>query len=244
MGTRSPSGSARAGMPGRCTRAALTHARVEDVDAPTAELRAAHDAVAELYAEVLADVLDRTPVDRAVLGLFCDLAAERDDGATAVADVGCGTGRLTPFLVGRGLLPHGVDLSPEMVRVARRDHPATPFAVADVRDLPFDDATLAGAVCWYSLMYLAPDARPRAFAELARVVRPGGYLAAAFKVGDDRLRRGGARVGAAFDVYWRSPATMLRDVTAAGFRVVFSACRPAEPDEDQPQGYLIARREP
>jgi SAM-dependent methyltransferase len=211
------------------------------VDGSTDELRRAHDAIAELYADRLATVLDRTPADRAVLGLFCELVIEHGAG-TAVGDIGCGSGRIAPYLAARGLTPHGVDLSPEMVRVARRDHPGIPFDVADVRDLPFAAASLAGVVCWYSLMYLAPSARPRAFGELARVVRPGGYLATAFKVGDDQLRRGGARVGVAFDIYWRSPAAVERDVAAAGFDVVFSACRPPDPDDEQPQGYLVARR--
>ncbi|HEY0814527.1 MAG TPA: class I SAM-dependent methyltransferase [Pseudonocardia sp.] len=211
------------------------------MDATTAELRQAHDAIAELYADRLADALDRTPADRAVLGLFCDLLFEQNDG-TAVGDIGSGSGRLARFLVERGVQPHGIDLSPEMVRVARRDYPGIPFDVADMRDLPFADASLAGVVCWYSLMYLAPAQRPRAFSELARVVRPGGYLATAFKLGDDRLRRGGQRVGVAFDIYWLSLAEMERAVTAAGLHVVFSATRPAGPDEDQPQGYVVARR--
>jgi ubiquinone/menaquinone biosynthesis C-methylase UbiE len=138
--------------------------------------------------------------------------------------------------------PHGVDLSPEMVRVARRDHPGFPFEVGDLRNLPFGDATLAGVVCWYSLMYLAPDDRPAAFAELARVVRPGGHLTTAFKMGDDTVRRGGRTVGVEFDIWWLSHAELTRRLTDAGFAVVFNAERPADPDEVQPQGYLIARR--
>lgn len=212
------------------------------MDPATDELRLAHDTIAELYAERLADALDRMPAERAVLGLFCDLLT-----GTAVADIGCGSGRLAPFLTSRGVEPRGVDLSPEMVRVARRDHPGVPFDVADVRALPFADASLAGAVCWYSLMYLAPDERPRAFGELFRVIEPGGHLATAFKIGDGRLRRGGATVGVAFDIYWLPVAEMEREITAAGFEVVFTAATPAAPadptrPEEQPLGYVVARR--
>jgi SAM-dependent methyltransferase len=211
------------------------------VDARTDELRQAHDALAELYADRLADILDRMPIDRAVLGLFCDLVLDGGLG-TAVGDIGCGPGRLAPYLAGRGLQPRGVDLSPEMIRVARRDHPGVPFDVADVRSLPFEDSSLGGVVCWYSLMYLAPSARPRAFRELARVLRPAGYLATAFKAGDNRLRRGGRTVGVEFDIYWLSPEEMRRQATDAGFHAVYWAGRPADPDEHQPQGYLIAQR--
>jgi hypothetical protein len=49
-------------------------------------------------------------------------------------------------------------------------------------------------------------------------------------------------LGTGFDVYWLSPAQMQRYVTDAGFSVTFWAGRPADPDEKQPQGYLIAQR--
>ena len=213
------------------------------MDDTTRELRDAHDVLAELYAERLAGLLDEMPVEQAVLGLFCQLVRGRGQGLD-VADVGCGTGRLAPYLSSQGLTPHGVDLSPEMVRVARRDHPGHAFELADLRALPFADGSMAGAVGWYSLMYLPPDERPGAFGELARVVAPGGYLTMAFKAGDDRLRRAGRALdlGIEFDVYWLSPAEVERRVVEAGFRVVFWGGRPAEPDEVQPQGYLVAQR--
>jgi ubiquinone/menaquinone biosynthesis C-methylase UbiE len=162
------------------------------VDAKTDELRAAHDVLAEFYAHRLAGALDRMPAERAVLGLFCDLTLAAGLGTT-VGDIGCGTGRVAPYLVARSLSPQGIDLSPEMIRVARRDQPGFDFGVADLRALPFADASLVGVVCWYSLMYLAPSDRPVAFGELARVVRPGGYLVTAFKAGDSQVRRGGAQ---------------------------------------------------
>jgi SAM-dependent methyltransferase len=213
------------------------------MDAKTDELRAAHDVLAEIYAERLADGVDRMPVDRAVLELFGDLIRAADLG-TDVGDVGCGSGHLEPYLANRGLSPRGVDLSPEMVRVARRDHPDFSFTVADVRELPFEDASLAGVVCWYSLIYLAPSDRPAAFAELARVVKPEGYLATAFKVGDGQVRRGGrgANLGIEFDVYWLSPEEVEQRVVDAGFATVFRGWRPADEGEGSPQGYLVARR--
>ncbi|MGI5128656.1 class I SAM-dependent methyltransferase [Pseudonocardia sp. CA-107938] len=214
------------------------------VAASTAEVRAAHDVLAELYAERLADALDRMPVDRAVLGLFCELTRSAGVG-DEVGDIGCGTGRLTPFLAAHGLAPRGVDLSPGMIDVARREHPGVPFEVADVRALPFPDASLAGVVCWYSLMYLPPAQRPLAFAELARVVRPGGYLTAGFKAGDDQRRRGGrsAGLGVVFDVWWHSPEEVQQRLTDAEFEVVFRGWRPPQEEyEASEQGFVVARR--
>ena len=213
------------------------------MDAKTEELRAAHDVLAEFYAERLAGILDRMPIEQAVLGLFCDLTLAAGLG-TSVADIGCGTGRLEPYLASRGLSPRGIDLSRQMIRVARRDNPGFAFDVGDLRELPIEAASLAGVVCWYSLMYLAPSDRPAAFGELARVVKPGGYLVTAFKAGDSQLRRGGhsTGLGVEFDVYWLSPGEMERQVTGAGFTTVFWGGRPAEDGEGSPQGYLLAQK--
>lgn len=213
---------------------------VRAVDA-TDELRHAHDVLAEPYGEYLADALDRMPIERALIGLFCASVLEV---GTQVVDVGCGTGRLEPFLAAHGLEPRGVDLSPGMIEVARREQPGFEFSVADLRRLPFADASQDGIVCWYSLMYLPPAGRPAAFAELARVVRPGGYLTTAYKAGGNELHRGGRTLdlGVEFDVYWMAPDEMARLLEDAGFTVVFWGGRPADPDEAQPQGYLLARR--
>ena len=209
--------SGRTGAGGLTARIGASIARVTFMDASTEELRAAHDVLSEFYAERLAGALECMPEDRAVLGLFCELVLGADIGAS-VGDIGCGTGRLDPFLAARGLAPRGIDLSPEMVRVARREQPGFEYEVADLRKLPFADASLAGLVCWYSLMYLAPSDRPGAFAELARVVTPGGYLVTAFKAGDSSLRRGGRTtgLGVEFDIYWLSPDEMERRGTTPG----------------------------
>jgi ubiquinone/menaquinone biosynthesis C-methylase UbiE len=213
------------------------------MDAKTEELRDAHDGLAEFYAARLADAMDHMPADRALLGLFCELTLAAGLG-TSVGDIGCGTGRLAPYLAANGLSPRGIDLSPEMIRVARRDHPGFGFDVADLRDLPFEDASLAGVVCWYSLMFLPPADRPAAFSELARVVKPDGYLVTAFKAGDSQVRRGGRSTGLGieFDVYWLSPEEMGRRAADAGFTAVFWGGRPAEGQEGSPQGYLLAQR--
>ena len=213
------------------------------MDASTEELRDAHDALSEWYAKNLVGVLESRPVERAVLDLFAEMTLAV---GAEVADVGCGTGRLLPYLASRGLSPRGVDLSPGMVKAARREHPSFAYEVADLRELPFEDASLAGVVCWFSLIYLAPDARAGAFAELARVVKPGGYLVTAFKHGDGTLHRNGpgspvGRLGLDFDRYWLSAREMADRFAATGFAPIFQGSIP--PEEAEPaHGYLLVRK--
>ncbi|MFE9404030.1 class I SAM-dependent methyltransferase [Streptomyces sp. NPDC006530] len=49
--------------------------------------------------------------------------------------MGCGTGRITAHLRELGLDVFGIDLSPGMVEVARRDHPGLRFDVGSMTDL-------------------------------------------------------------------------------------------------------------
>jgi len=63
--------------------------------------RAAYDTIASDYARVLDGALARMSWDRAVLCTFAELVAR--DRLGPVADVGCGTGRITGYLHHLGL---------------------------------------------------------------------------------------------------------------------------------------------
>lgn len=94
--------------------------------------------------------------------------------AGVALDAACGTGRHTAYLAGKGHRVIGVDTSPDMLATARRRVPDAEFHEADVTALPVPDAHVDVAVCALALAHL-PDLKP-AFAELARVLRPGGHL--------------------------------------------------------------------
>ncbi|MDT7649584.1 MAG: hypothetical protein QOI36_990, partial [Pseudonocardiales bacterium] len=57
-------------------------ASLSRVDGKTGELRDAHDVLAEMYADRLANVLDEMPIERAVLGLFRELVLDSGVGSS------------------------------------------------------------------------------------------------------------------------------------------------------------------
>ncbi|HET9094777.1 MAG TPA: class I SAM-dependent methyltransferase [Solirubrobacteraceae bacterium] len=101
-----------------------------------------------------------------------ELLAARPAGRAL--DAACGTGRHARTLVELGHEVSGVDLTPEMLDRARVNVPRADFRVADLRELPFADATFATAVCGLALSHL--PALDGAIAELSRVLAPGGQL--------------------------------------------------------------------
>lgn len=95
----------------------------------------------------------------------------------AVLDVGCGTGAVLALLHEK--YPDrryvGLDLTPEMIEVARtKVAPGMEFVVGDAENLPFDEASFDAVLCSNSFHHYP---NPAAFlAGALRVLRPGGRL--------------------------------------------------------------------
>lgn len=98
-----------------------------------------------------------------------------------VLELGPGTGRLLARIA-RSVSPSGLavgaDLSPVMARLAH-DRSGAPTVIADGRTLPFADGVFDSAVSCFVLDLIPSDDLPGVFAELHRVLRPGGRLVTA-----------------------------------------------------------------
>jgi arsenite methyltransferase len=102
-----------------------------------------------------------------------------------VLDAGCGCGLDTyvaALLAGAQGRAIGIDLTDEMLSVAKASENSfregnVQFYEGSIERLPFDDASF-DLVISNGVINLIPD-KPSAFAEIARVLRQGGVLAAA-----------------------------------------------------------------
>ena len=88
-----------------------------------------------------------------------------------VLDVACGTGDLCRDLLARAMRPVGLDLSAGMLAAART---SAPLVLADAVASPFPSGAFDGAVSGFSLRNIVD--LPLFYAELARLVRPGGRV--------------------------------------------------------------------
>ena len=135
-----------------------------------ARVRAAFDRAAPSY-DAAAE-FQRLICDRLIEMLGNNLAP-RD-----IADLGCGTGYTSERLALRFPTAHiaAVDFAPAMLNVARSRGRASSWIAADVQRLPFAPGTMDLVCSSVALQWCDPAA---AFAEAARVLRPGGRVALA-----------------------------------------------------------------
>ncbi|WKX69096.1 class I SAM-dependent methyltransferase [Streptomyces sp. XD-27] len=207
--------------------------------------RASYDAVAADYAEWARDELATKPLERALLAGFAELVTA--PGAGPVADIGCGTGRVTAHLHALGVDVFGVDLSPGMLDVARRAHPGLRFAEGSMLALDLPDGGLGGILAWYSTIHVPWERLPEVFAEFHRVLAPGGHVLLGFQVGDEPLHLAEAfGQTIALDFHRRRPDRVAELLTRAGLTVRARTLKERDDDGDfperTPQGFVLARK--
>jgi len=140
-----------------------------------------------------------------------------------VLDFGCGMGHLCRRLAAEGCRVRGLNLSLRQLAIARRAGgraAAIGFDLYGGAALPYTDGAFDRILFQESLCHV-PD-RPTLFAELARVLRPGGVLAGQDWLACAAGRSGeGAALVAPIDEAFRSflgtAADYCRDAAAAGF---------------------------
>ncbi|MGH3189131.1 MAG: class I SAM-dependent methyltransferase [Streptosporangiaceae bacterium] len=104
--------------------------------------------------------------------------ADAVPGPGPVLDLGCGSGPLFRELPGRQYA--GLDASGAELAAARRAG-ARPLLRARAPAIPLRDASVDAVACSMSLMVITP--LPQVLAEISRVLRPGGVLAATVPAG-------------------------------------------------------------
>lgn len=201
-------------------------------------VRESYDADAAAYADQVQGLLEANPYLRAGLGLFAELVDEAGGGP--VADLGCGPGYVTRHLRSLGSDAFGIDLSPEMVAIARRDHPEIRFEVGTMTQLELDDVSLGGVVAFWSIIHIPDDDVPRVLAEFRRVLRPTCPLLIGFHVGDETRHRTQGYSGRPIDStsYRRPPSRVAQWLRDAGFAIAAELVM--RPDDDVPGAMLIA----
>ncbi|MBS0028306.1 class I SAM-dependent methyltransferase [Chitinophaga sp. 22321] len=141
-----------------------------------------YNQVASDYAIERWDELTRKQVDRLLLKEFA--AINKDKGLCA--DFGCGPGQTTKYLYDNGLKNIvGVDLSPEMVNVAKKLSPQINFETGDLLNIAYPSEHLGSVLAFYAIVHFTLDQVGKCFAEINRVLKTNGEFLFSFHVGEE-----------------------------------------------------------
>lgn len=100
-----------------------------------------------------------------------------------VLDVGCGTGNLTltaKSYAGPDGKVYGIDAAPEMIELAKKKASRSGlevlFDIGLIEKLAFPDAAFDVIISRLAIHHLPDDLKSRGFAEILRVLKPGGHF--------------------------------------------------------------------
>jgi SAM-dependent methyltransferase len=220
------------------------------------DLWSPYDEIGEQFARHAEDSAYNAHYDRPAV-----LAALGPVAGRAVLDAACGPGIYASALLDGGAQVAAFDASQTMVTLAQqRVGPRAEIQLARLGEpLPYGDGVFDLAICALAIHYVAD--RPAAFAELHRVLRPGGALVVStHHPTTDWLRKGGSYFDRRLETdvwqspageqrvrFWREPLTDLcAAATSAGFVIeLLVEPRPAETMRvDYPDDYEQLNREP
>jgi SAM-dependent methyltransferase len=105
-------------------------------------------------------------------------------GRPKVVDLGAGTGKLTRLIAGRGVGVRAVEPSAGMLERLRRELPGVPAVQGSAERLPIEDNSIDAVLVGQAWHWVDV---PRASAEVARVLKPGGRLGLVWNHRDDRV---------------------------------------------------------
>ncbi|WP_231951630.1 class I SAM-dependent methyltransferase [Nocardia terpenica] len=159
------------------------------------------------------------------------------------SSIGCGPGHITAYLHKLGIDAFGIDLSPGMIEIARRDHPDVWFEVGSMTDLNLPPASLTGLLAWQSLIHIPDNEIPTVLGHFHRALRPGAPLQLLFHTGTESQWKTEGYGGHPMKVHIhrRQPDRITIWLRNAGFDVEAELL--LTPKGQAPQAFLFARRE-
>ncbi|WP_156727712.1 methyltransferase domain-containing protein [Streptomyces apocyni] len=160
-------------------------------NAPTGLAEEQKVAVRSVYQEVAAEYDERIPgsgpTDEGFTQAERDFVLSKVRAGQKVLDMGCGTGRFTVPMAEAGVQVTGLDISRAMLDVTEAKLSARGLSgdlyEGDMAHLPFEDNSFDVVTSMLALMHIPLEDREAVFAEVARVLRPGGRLVIGVKNG-------------------------------------------------------------
>lgn len=129
--------------------------------------------VEDTYAKIAQAYTDEFFDDKADIP-FVDTLVRTLPNGSRVLDIGSGPGQFSKYLTEKGCVVEGIDVSNEMLAIARAKVPNVPFTKMDMRKLEYADHTFDGILAAYSIIHIPTPELPGVLLEIRRVLKPKG----------------------------------------------------------------------
>lgn len=169
---------------------------------------------------------------------LCDLLHD----TASVLDVGCGPGNISRYLLSKrpGLQVHGIDIAPNMVKLARANNPSGCFEAMDCREISRLARTYNAIVCGFCLPYLSQPETASFLTQAANLLEPGGLLYLSVIEGDHNYssRQESTDGQTSMTVHYYCESSLLYALEDRGMKRVFVQ-RKQYGDKNEPGSHLI-----
>ncbi|MFC1475426.1 class I SAM-dependent methyltransferase [Candidatus Zixiibacteriota bacterium] len=174
-------------------------------------IRSGYDKIAGRYVEEREKIDNWQEIDE-----FCAKLPAK----AKILDVGCGTGiPIARYLSQNGFEVVGIDLSKEMVTVAKRNVQGARFLQMNMTDIEFPPESFDGLISCYAIFHVPRSEHAAIFQSFYRILKPDGILLASVGAGDWE----GVEDYHGVDMFWShfDPLTTQSLITEAGFDIEF-----------------------
>jgi SAM-dependent methyltransferase len=106
---------------------------------------------------------------------FC---AHLPDGQIEVLEIACGPGHVSRYLLNKNptIKLLGIDLAPNMVKLAQRHNSKAAFQIMDCRNILALAQSFAAIMCGFCLPYLSWQDSQKLIDDMCQLIKPGGLL--------------------------------------------------------------------
>ena len=151
---------------------------------------------------------------------FCD---QLNIENAKILEIGCGPGNITKYLLNKrpDFRIEGIDISPNMIELAKANNPTAEFTVMDCRKIEKLQSKVDGIICGFCFPYLSKFDSSKLVKDCGNLLNDKGILYISFVEGD--YIKSGFQVASSGDrvyFYFHTLDSLTKELTNNNFQVI------------------------
>jgi SAM-dependent methyltransferase len=152
--------------------------------------------------------------------IFCDQLTIKN---AKILEIGCGPGNITKYLLNKrpDFRIEGIDISPNMIELAKANNPTADFKVMDCREIDKLQSKVDGIICGFCFPYLSKSDSAKLVKDCGNLLNDKGVLYISFVEGD--YIQSGFQVASSGDrayFYFHTLDSLTKELTNNNFETI------------------------